>query len=199
MKKDKRVDQYIAKQADFAKPILTHIREVIHKACPEVEETIKWGAPAFEYKGPICGIAGFKAHCALFFTKASLFKDAELLKANQAEAMGHIGKITSIKDLPSQKILSGYVKEAMKINESGLKVPKKKVVAEDIIVPDELTKALNKNREAKAVFDAFSPSHRKEYVSWITEAKTETTRDKRIATTIEWLLEGKDRNWKYRK
>ncbi len=195
--KDKRVDQYIKSRAPFAADILNTLREWVHKHCPGVTETIKWGAPAFEYRGPIGMMAGFKAHCAFVFTKAPLMKDAELLKAKENEAMGHLGKLTSVKDLPPQKVFAGYIKEAMKINEAGKKVKVKRITAEEIEVPEILTKALKKNLSAKKTFQSFSPYQQKEYITWITEAKTDTTRDKRLATTIEWLSEGKVRNWKY--
>jgi uncharacterized protein YdeI (YjbR/CyaY-like superfamily) len=197
--KDKRVDEYIASRAPFAQEILIKLREWVHKACPEVTETIKWGAPAFEYKGPMVMMAGFKAHCAFVFHKAPLMKDAELLKEKEDEAMGHLGKIRTLKDLPPQKVIAAYIKEAMQINDAGKKVKVNRVRAEDIEVPEDLLKALKKNRNAKVTFEAFSPSHKKEYVEWITEAKTQPTRDKRLATTIEWLEEGKSRNWKYQR
>jgi uncharacterized protein YdeI (YjbR/CyaY-like superfamily) len=197
-KRDKRVDNYILKSADFAIPILNHIRELVHVACPEVEETMKWSFPHFDYKGVMCSMASFKQHCAFGFWKASLMKDKTLLDNARSEtAMGHLGKITSLKDLPSDKKMIAYVKEAMKLNEAGVKVDKVKMAKKDIPVPDYFAKALVKNKKAKKVFDEFSPSHRREYLEWITEAKTEVTREKRMATTLGWLEEGKSRNWKY--
>jgi uncharacterized protein YdeI (YjbR/CyaY-like superfamily) len=197
-KRDKRVDNYILKSADFAIPILNHIRELVHGACPEVEETMKWSFPHFDYKGVMCSMASFKQHCAFGFWKASLMKDKTLLDNARSEtAMGHLGKITSLKDLPSDKKMIAYVKEAMKLNEAGVKVDKVKMAKKDIPVPDYFAKALVKNKKAKKVFDEFSPSHRREYLEWITEAKTEVTREKRMATTLGWLEEGKSRNWKY--
>lgn len=203
-KKDIRIDTYISKAADFAKPILTHFRTLVHKACPEVEEKIKWGFPHFDYKGsPMCSIASFKQHCAIGFWKAALMKESKnlLSRAETEEAMGHLGRITSLKDLPAEKVLVAYIKDAMRVNDEGLKLPPKKKTpaSAEIEVPDYFVKALTKNKKAKTTFDAFSASHRKEYIMWMTEAKTEETRNKRMATTLEWLSEGKNRNWKYQK
>lgn len=199
---DARVDQYIMKSAEYARPILEHFRALVHKAVPEVTETIKWGMPHFEYQGVLCHMAAFKQHCAFGFWNAAAMKDPEkIFIAHGESAMGHFGKIASIKDLPSNKVITAYIKEAAKLNEAGVKRPaaKKASQQKDIEVPADLVKALNKVKAAKKTFDAFSYSNKKEYVQWITEAKTEDTRNKRIATAVEWMAEGKGRNWKYEK
>src|SRR4051812_3549391 len=169
---DARVDAYIGKSAPFAKPILQHIRALVHQACPDATETIKWGMPFFEYKGIICNMAAFKNHCSLGFFKAGLMKSASELEANNGEAMGHLGKITSLQDLPSDEILVGYIKEAASLNESGVKkaTPKKATEKKDIAIPGEVTLALETNIAAKNTFTNFPYSHKKEYVEWITEA-----------------------------
>ncbi len=197
--KDKRIDDYISKSADFAKPILNHLRKLVHTACPDVQETIKWGFPHFDYKGMMCSMASFKNHCAFGFWKAALMKDADLLKYNNENAMGHAGKIKSVDDLPADKIIIGQIKEAMKLNDEGIKLPERKNADKkpEIIVPDSLKKQLVKNKKASATFHNLNPSHKREYTEWIEEAKTEETKNKRILTTIEWLTEGKTRNWKY--
>jgi len=199
-KKDPRIDLYISKSAEFAKPILMHLRELVHAACPEVEETIKWSFASFDYKGPMCSMAAFKQHCAFGFWKASLMKDKTLTKNAESEsAMGHYGKITSLKNLPSDKKIIAHIKEAMKLNEKGIKLPSKKTDAakKEIVVPDYFLKQLKKNKKAFTTFEAFSSSHKREYVEWITEAKTDETKNRRIETAIEWMSEGKSRNWKY--
>lgn len=200
-KKDVRVDQYIAKSKEFARPILNHIRANVHAACPDVEETIKWGFPAFMYKGMLCSMASFKEHCAFGFWKASLMKDKSLMKnAKEESSMGHFGKIKSVKDLPAQKKFASYIKEAMKLNDEGVKLPaakKKNAEKKEIVAPEYFLSALAKNRKAKEVFEALSYSHKKEYVEWIVEAKREETRSARVATALQWLAEGKNRNWKY--
>jgi uncharacterized protein YdeI (YjbR/CyaY-like superfamily) len=200
---DPRVDKYIEKCAAFAQPVMKHLRRLIHKACPEVEETIKWSFPNFESYGAVmCSIAAFKQHCAFGFWKASIMKDPDgILQIKDRNAMGHLDRITSIKDLPSEKILLAYIKEAARLNKEKIKVPPrvKPVAQKPLEMSDELQRALNKNKKAKAVFEAFSPSNKKEYILWITEAKTEETRQKRIETAIEWIAEGKGRNWKYEK
>lgn len=199
VKKDKRVDEYISKSADFAKPILTHLRILIHETCPDTEEKIKWGFPNFEYKGMMCSMAAFKQHCAFNFWKFSLMKDAKELSEKNEAAMGHLGKIMGMKDLPSDKRMTGWIKEAMALNENKTKLPerKKKSSNMEIEIPAGLQKAFNKNKIAAEIFDKFSKSHKSEYTEWINEAKSEETRNKRIATTIEWVTEGKSRNWKY--
>jgi len=199
--KDKRVDDYISKSADFAKPILNHLRKLVHTACPDVNETIKWGFPHFDYKGMMCSMASFKNHCAFGFWKAALMKDAELLKSNNENAMGHAGKIENLANLPSDKIIIAQIKEAMRLNDEGIKLPERKTADKktEITVPDALATELIKYKKASAAFNNLSPSHKREYIEWIEEAKTDTTKNKRILTTIEWLTEGKTRNWKYSK
>lgn len=197
-KKDNRVDAYIAKSADFAKPILNHLRKLVHTGCADVEETIKWGMPSFDYKGPLCSMAAFKEHAVFGFWKAALMEDAGKMKNNQQNAMGHLGKIKSLADLPTDKLLLSRIKEAAKLNEDGVKLPpRKKTEKKDLIIPDYFIKVLSKNKKALQAFDNFSPSHKKEYVEWITEAKTEETRNRRMETAIEWIADGKGRNWKY--
>ena len=198
---NKRIDDYISKSADFAKPVLNHLRKLVHTACPQVEETIKWGFPHFDYKGMMCSMASFKNHCAFSFWKATLMKDADVLKSNNENAMGHLGKIESLYDLPADEIIIGRVKEAMRLNDEGIKLPERKSADKkpETIVPDSLKKQLAKYGKAAASFNNLSPSHKREYIGWIEEAKTEKTRNKRILTTIEWLTEGKTRNWKYDK
>lgn len=199
-KKDKRIDAYINAAQPFAKPILKKLREIIHKGNADVEETIKWGMPFFEYKGPLCHIAGFKEHVAFSFWKSQFLKDPKgylLDKGN--EAMGNFGRISSIEDLPPDKVILDFVKQATKLNEEGVKAaPKPKPPKGELEIPDYFTKALNKNKSAENAFNDFSYSHKKEYLEWITEAKTEETRNKRMETAIEWMSEGKTRNWKYK-
>jgi uncharacterized protein YdeI (YjbR/CyaY-like superfamily) len=195
--KDPRIDAYIAKSADFAKPILKHLRKVVHAGCPPVEETLKWSMPHFDYKGVMCGMAAFKEHCSFGFWKESLIFDGE--KSGEKEGMGSFGCIKSLRDLPDEKTLIGYVKKAAALNEAGIKAPgrtqpkKRKAIP----VPDYFTAALTKNEKARKTFDAFSPSHRREYLQWITEAKREETRKERMATSLKWLSEGKILNWRY--
>ena len=201
--KDKRIDAYIAKAQPFAQPILKHIRELAHKGCPEVEETMKWSFPHFVYAGgTLCSMAAFKEHMAFGFWKASLMKDPhKILETEGREAMGHFGRITGMNDLPSDKIMIEYIKEAARLNKEGIKVVRKPVSKEkkELVVPDYFLKAISKNKKALKTFEAFSYSHKKEYVEWITEAKTEDTRNNRITTAVEWISEGKPRMWKYMK
>jgi uncharacterized protein YdeI (YjbR/CyaY-like superfamily) len=198
---DPRVDAYIEKAAPFAKPILLRLRKLIYQACPDVKETIKWSFPNYEvHGGLLCSMASFKEHCSFGFWKASLLKDPDgILKLAEKNSMGHLDRILSLKDLPSDKILISYLKEAALLNENKVKVARKKTAsAKELPVPKPLAAALKKNKKASATFEAFSPSARNEYIEWIDEAKTEATLEKRLATTIEWLEEGKSRNWKYK-
>ncbi len=195
--RDDRVDAYISKSAEFARPILTHLRDIVHVVCPDVEETMKWSFPHFMYKGMLCSMASFKEHCSFGFWKSSLI----VQKTEEAaeKGMGQFGRITRLSDLPSKKVLSGYIREAMKLNDAGVKAPTrtKPKSPKEVVVPAELTKALHKNKKALATFEKFPPSHKREYIEWIAEAKTEATRTRRLETAIEWMAEGKPRNWKY--
>ena len=195
--RDPRIDAYIARAADFAQPILTHLREVVHEACPDVEETMKWSMPHFMYEGMLCGMSAFKQHCAFGFWKGGLIVKAG--DRSGEKAMGQFGAIRSIEDLPPRRTIAKYVKEAMRLNEQGVKAPARARPRNrgPVEVPADLEAALRRNRKARAAFDALSPSHRREYVEWITEAKREETRERRLETALEWMAEGKSRNWKY--
>jgi uncharacterized protein YdeI (YjbR/CyaY-like superfamily) len=194
-KRSARVDDYIAKAPAFAKPILAEIRERVHAACPHVEETIKWRQPSFEYKGLMCGMAAFKEHCVFGYWKAPLVLGAA---AEGANAMGYRDKITSVADLPSKAAFRAHIRKAMELNEAGVTVERPARERKPaLVVPADIVAAVKKNKKAQATFDKFSPSHRREYVEWVTEAKTDATRAKRLQQTIEWLAEGKPRNWKY--
>ena len=193
--RDPRVDAYIAKSPDFAKPILTHVRETIHAAVPEVEESIKWSMPAFMHHGPLMNMAAFKAHASVGFWKGQLVVG----HGPGGDAMGHLGRITSVKDLPPKKELVALIRKAAKLNEKGVKVEKKKAPRPELPVPPELAAALAKNKKARANFEAFPPSHQREYNEWIGEAKREETRAARVKQAVEWIAEGKARNWKYQK
>jgi uncharacterized protein YdeI (YjbR/CyaY-like superfamily) len=200
-KKDPRVDAYIAKSPAFAKPILTYLRDVIHEGCPAAVETIKWGTPTFDHMGIMVGIAAFKQHCTLGFWKAPLLKlDGKPVSKEMESGAGQFGKLTSIADLPTRGKLLKLVKDAAKLNESGISIERKpRPAAKPVKVPPDLTKALQKSAKARAAFEAFAPSHKREYVQWIIEAKTDETRQRRLVTALEWIGEGKPRNWKYMK
>ena len=196
--KDPRIDDYIAKSAAFAQPILRHLRKVVHAGCPAVVETIKWSRPHFDYKGVMCGMAAFKEHCAFGFWNAELILDPG--ENDEKNAMGSFGCIRSLADLPSEKTLISYVNKAAALNEAGVKAawrtqPKKK--RKPLPMPADFAAALKRNAKARKTFEGFSPSHRREYIEWITEAKRDETRKQRVATTVKWLTEGKARNWKY--
>jgi hypothetical protein len=194
---DPRIDAYIAKSAEFARPILTHLRAVVHEGCPDVQETMKWSMPFFEHHGPLCNMSAFKAHVGFGFWKGALLVGRG--SGDDERAMGQFGRITSLKDLPPKKELVALVKKAAKLNEDGVKVPKKPAKRAALPVPAELEAALAKNRKARAIFEAFPPSHRREYSEWVGEAKREETRSARAAQAIAWIAEGKSRNWKYQK
>ncbi|MCO6512349.1 MAG: YdeI/OmpD-associated family protein [Aridibacter famidurans] len=194
----KEIDNYIAKSEDFAKPILEKLRKVVHETCPDVEEKMRWSFPHFDHKGMMISMASFKNHCSFGFWKQSIMADPDGIFSAPDEGMGSLGKIESIKDLPSEKVLKKYIKEAVRLNDEGIKVPKKPSgKAKALAVPAYLTEALKKNKKAQKTFEGFSTSHRNEYVEWITDAKQEKTRERRIAQALEWMSEGKGRNWKY--
>jgi uncharacterized protein YdeI (YjbR/CyaY-like superfamily) len=189
-KKDPRIDAYIARSADFAKPILRRLRGLVHAACPDVEETIKWSAPFYEYKGILLATPAFKRHCALVFWRGRL-----ILSKDQKTKLR---RLTSISDLPGDKTLTGYIRKAVALNEAGVKSPGPKPKAKKaLVVPDYFLAALKKNNKALRAFEHFSPSHQREYVEWITEAKREETRSKRIKAALALMSKGKSRYWKY--
>lgn len=200
-KQDPRIDNYIMNAADFAMPILLHLRTLVHAGCPDVEETMKWSFPHFMYKGAIlCSMASFKQHCAFGFWKASLMKDAKMLEDNRKEAMGSLGRVGNIKDLPSDRKMMALIKEAMKLTEAGAKTDKTRLsLPQKLEIPAFLTTALKKNKKAFAGFNNFSNSHKKEYIEWLVGAKTIPTREKRLADALEWMAEGKSRHWKYKR
>jgi len=194
--RDPRIDAYIKKAQPFAKPILTHLRSVVHDACPGVQETLKWGVPHFDYKGIFCGMAAFKAHTTFGFWKGALLKD-HLPKVDE-KAMGQFGRITSMDDLPGKPTLARIVKAAARLNDDGVKVARMaKTKKPPLEMPADLMSALARNKKALANFKAFPPGQQREYNAWIIEARQDATRAKRIKTAVEWIAEGKIRNWKY--
>ena len=195
---DPRVDAYIASAPEFARPILEKIRHVFHRAYPAIEENIKWGNPTFEHNGIVGGMGAFKKHVAYGFYNAPALSDPEGLFADDAKKSPYALKASSVKDLPTQKVLVAYVKEAVKLNATGVK-PVRGASKPAARAPADLLAALKTNKAAAMTFKGFSPSKKREYIEWITEAKREATRTKRLAQAIEWMAEGKPRNWKYDK
>lgn len=201
-RKDKRIDAYIKASQPFARTILKHLRELIHQACPEVEETIKWSMASFDYKGPFVSMAAFKEHCSFGFWKANLMEDKhgylQPISNQGGEAMGNLGRITSLKDLPPDKVIIEYIKQAKHLNDEGIKLPPRKSAKRaQLEAPDYMLAAIQKNKKALATYENFSASNQRDYIEWVTEAKTEVTRNKRLAEAIGWMAEGKPRNWKY--
>ena len=195
MARDPRIDAYIERAAPFAQPILRQVRATVHEACPQVEETIKWGMPTFVHAGAIlCGMAAFKQHASFGYWKHALVVG----EGEPRDGMGSYGKMTSVEDLPAKKTLLAHIRKAMKLNEDGVKSPTRKAAPKPAPeTPADLAAALKKNKPAQAVFDAFPPGCKREYIDWIVEAKREETRAKRLAQAVEWIAEGKRRNWKY--
>jgi uncharacterized protein YdeI (YjbR/CyaY-like superfamily) len=191
---DPRVDAYIAKSPDLARPILVYLRTQVHAACPRVEETIKWGMPCFLHHGMLCTMAAFKQHCSLGFWKHRLIFGA----GTPDDAMGQFGRITALSDLPPKRVLAGHFRKAMQLNEMGVSAARPRARPRPAPrTPADLAAALARNASAAATYKAFSPSAKREYVEWITDAKTASTRQRRLETAIEWIAQGRQRNWKY--
>ena len=191
---------YIENAQPFAQPILNHFRELVHVVCPEVEEKLKWSMPFFDYKGSsMCHMAAFKKHCVIGFWKAQLMQDAALFYANNENAMSHMGRISSLADLPHDDILIGYIAEAMDLNERGIKLPvKPKPDAKaPIEIPIDFLQLLQTEPNAILIFESWTYSKRKEYILWINDAKTQGTRERRMQKAFEQILEGKSLNWQY--
>ena len=195
--RDRRVDAYIENAAEFARPILRHLRALVHQACPEVTEDIKWNFPVFLHHGILCGIAGFKHHCTFGFWRGGMTAALKKDGFGGTDAMGHLGRITSRKDLPADRIMLKYIRQAAKLNEAGGPVRPLSKPKPAARVPADLAAALRKNKKAAANFKNFSPAKRRDYIEWITEAKRPATRAQRLGTTLQWVAEGKSRNWKY--
>lgn len=197
MSRDPRIDAYIAAQAEFARPILDHLRAAVHAVYPDVEETLKWSVPAFLYKGEqLAMMAAFKAHATFGFWKGSLVVPDN---GEQNSAMGQFGRLTSIADLPGPAVLAALIRKAMALTDAGVKPVRAKMVKAPIAMPDDLRRALDANQAAAATFDGFSPGAQRDYLEWVTEAKQAATRERRIGQAVEWMAEGKKRNWKYEK
>ncbi len=197
-----KVDEYISKSADFAKPILEYLRQVIHDTCPNVEEVMKWGIPHFDYKGDMmCILASYKKHCSFSLYKAALMTDPKLIESVKAgQKMGYMDKIKTQSELPARKVLVAYIKEAMALNEKGIKKERPKSEKPKVIeTPDYFTAMLKTRPKAKEIFETKSASFRKDYIIWISDAKTEATRQKRIEQALEWISQGKGRFWQYEK
>ena len=193
--RDPRIDAYIEKSAEFARPILTRLRELVHATCPEVEETLKWSSPSFEHHGLLCGMAAFKQHCTFGFWKHELVVGDN---ATWRDAMGSFGRITKLSDLPSKVEFARYMRKAIELNEQGVQAPKRKTVPKaPVPMHPELKTALLKNKKANATFRSFPPSAQRDYLEWVAEAKSDETRARRVAQAVEWMAEGKRRNWKY--
>jgi uncharacterized protein YdeI (YjbR/CyaY-like superfamily) len=195
-KTDPRIDAYIRKAQPFAQPILTHLRKVVHTACPDVEETLKWRHPTFMYKGMLGGFAAFKQHATFGFWKHSLL--VKQFPKIEKDAWGQFGRLTSLSDLPDEKTIARIVKAAAALNDAGVKVERMRSTARPPLkTPTDLVAALRKNKKAFETYRAFPPSKKRDYVEWLTEAKTPDTRARRLETAIGWMAEGKSRNWKY--
>jgi hypothetical protein len=186
------IDRYIDGSPEFARPILQYLRDVVHEACPQVEEAMKWSTPAFQHHGLLCGMAAHKRHCSFGFWKGELMTDG-----HGRPVVERIGKIQDVAELPDRHELLGLVRAAMKLNEERVRVPRKAKPRPPVVVPKDLVEALRGNARARETFESFSPSHRREYVEWITEAKRDETRKRRLLQAVEWMAEGKPRNWKY--
>ncbi len=197
-----KFNQYILNSKDFAQPILIYLQSVVHKACPEVEEQLKWSFPNFIYKGKIlCYMSSFKEHCSFGFWLAPMMADPDKIfnvSNEENTGMGQFGKLKSIKDLPSEKILIKYIKQAMRLIDDGVSLPKKSSKeSKPILIPSIVINAFKKDLLAKNNFEKMSPSHQREYIEWIDEAKQESTKQRRVMQMMEWLKESKSRNWKY--
>ena len=194
------VDAYITNAADWARPILKRLRKLFHAASPKIQETIKWGMPHFEHLGVVGMMGAFKQHVAYGFWKGKLLSDSHGLLKEGGSTTPFGLKVKSVAELPDDEVLLAYIREAISLNEQGVKLPKPpKKPAQPIVVPPDLRAALKGHAKARETFENFPPSHQREYIEWLTEAKQEATRQRRLATTLEWLTEGKSRNWKYRK
>lgn len=194
---------YIQEAAPFAQPILLYLQEMVMKVCPEAEVKMKWSFPCFLYKGKmLCSMAAFKQHCSFGFWLTEQLKDPKgyLLPNNDTTAMGNLGRITTVADIPEEAVMIDFIQQAMVLIDNGATLTRKKNTAtRPLVVPEELEIALQSSAKALTTFLGFSTSHKREYAEWIMEAKTAATKEKRVAQAIEMMEDGKSRNWKYAK
>jgi hypothetical protein len=196
--RDPRIDAYIDQAQPFAQPILRYLRDLVHATCPDIEEALKWRMPAFMYHGILAGMAAFKGRVMFGFWKGSLMSHEDSRVGGMG--MGEMGDLTSVADLPPRRVLVGKIKQAMRLNEDGVKLPRGRSAPKPPPrAPADLKSALSKNNKAATTWEKFSPSHRREYAEWITGARTNDTRRRRLEQSVEWMAEGKPRNWKYLK
>lgn len=195
MHTDPRIDEYIDKSAPFARPILKRIRDTVHAGCPEVEETMKYSFPHFMHHGILCSMASFKTHCVFGFGKEELMAD----DGSRDSATTSFGRMTSVRDLPSRAVFLRLIREAARLNENGVKPTTRSLTTrlKSVRAPADLLAALRNNPKARAAYDELSPSHKREYIEWITEARRTETRKQRVASAVEWIAEGRIGNWKY--
>ena len=199
---DRRVDAYIEKAAPFAQPILAHLRELIHEACPRITESVKWGMPFFIQRNVIlCHMAAFKHHCPFGFWGKDMHKALAKDGLKSIEAMGVLGRITSLKELPPDRVLLTYMGQAAELVESGQRTKSIDRPArrkpKPVLIPPELSSALKKNKLAAKAFVAFPPGKQREYAEWIAEAKRPKTKRQRLAQAVSWIAQGKARNWRH--
>jgi uncharacterized protein YdeI (YjbR/CyaY-like superfamily) len=204
--KNPLIDEYISNARPFARPILKRIRKLVHKAHSEINEELKWSFPNFTYRGKIiCHMAAFKEHCAFGFWFSSMLDDPDkvLVDKEKKGGMGSVGRLTGPDDLPDEDVLAGFIMQSLQMVDQGMSLAnrgqRRRGADARISVPTDLKELLNKNKVALNVFNNFSNTHRKEYIQWVEEAKADTTRQKRLKTALEWISEGKPRNWKYMK
>lgn len=201
---DPKVTQYIDNAEAFAQPILKHLREQIHRNCPDVVESVKWGNPHFDYKGDfMCVLASAKKHCSFTFIKSEFMSDPRFAGGKKVKpGQRFMSRITSMSELPSDEELACFIKEAMDLNDRGVKLDKTAKAApnsEPTDAPEYLLSAFSTNSVAQEVFGNQSASFRKNYIVWLESAKTETTRQRRLDEALGWIAEGKGRFWKYEK
>lgn len=200
--KNPAVDAYIAKSADFAQPILRHVRKLMHRGYPRIEETIKWGVPAFEHAGIVAIMAAFKRHVAFGFwheksIRARLGKDADRVFPKDAKLGMGGRRYLSRGDLPPDATIVRAVKLAVALNASGQKPRRVRRPKPPPKAPAYLAAALRKNAKARATWARLTPGRQREYVEWLVEAKRAETRERRLGQALAWLAAGKPLHWKY--
>ena len=195
---DPRVDTYIKNAQPFARPVLIHIRELMHIGCPDLIETIKWGMPHFEYHGVIASMGAFKTHAVFGFWKQDLIPGMNQY-VKEKEAMGSWGRITSLDGIPPDTDIIEFVKVAARLNVEGIKSPRRTPKPVVLNMPQDFMKEIRAHKKALETYENFSPSNKRDYADWINEAKSDETRMKRMETAIQWMEEGKPRMWKYMK
>jgi hypothetical protein len=187
-----QINQYMAELPEWQRRMLVRLRQLIHEAAPEVEEAWRWDKPHFDNAGIMVGLCAFKEHVAVWFHKGALLKDTKKLfeATARTEEKGMRAYKLHEGDKINEAAFLDLVKQAVAVNDKGTKLREAKPTKKALVVPEDLEQVLRKDPTAWANWEAFPVGHRRAYVEWVTDARQEETRKRRIAQSLEKIREG---------